>query len=89
MNKKIIFGSLLAVFVIMMLPSVPAVEYNTAVEANESLILDELRNINLEELKIKIQNMDVNNLKKELKDGPASPLCFPIGGIIFLYIFSP
>ncbi len=83
MKKKVIFGSLLAVFLMMMLPSVPAVEYNTAVEANESRILDELRNIDLDELKVKIQSIDIKSLKEELKDDPAVPLFFPISGIIF------
>ena len=88
MKKKIIFGSLLAVFLMMMLPSVPAVEYNTAVEANESRILDELRNIDLEELKIKIQSIDIKSFKEELKDDPALPLCFPISGIIFYTLIA-
>ena len=78
MKSKIIFGSLLAVFLMMMLPSVPAVEYNTAVEANELLILDELQNIDLKELKIKIQNIDIKSIKEELKDNPALPQCFAI-----------
>ena len=78
MKRKIIFGSLLAVFLMMMLPSVPAVEYNTAVEANETRILDELQNINLEELKVKIQSIDIKSFKEELKDDPALPQCFAI-----------
>ncbi len=78
MKKKIIFGSLLAVFLMMMLPSVPAVEYNTAVEANESRILDELQNIDLEELKVKIQSIDIKSFKEELKNDPALPQCFAI-----------
>jgi hypothetical protein len=88
MKKKVIFGSLLAVFLMMMLPSVPAVEYNTAVEANESRILDELQNIDLDELKVKIQSIDIKSLKEDLKDDPAVPLCFPIGGIIFYTLIA-
>ena len=78
MKKKIIFGSLLAVFLMMMLPSVPAVEYNTTVEANESRILDELQNIDLEELKAKIQSIDIKGFKEELNNDPALPRCFAI-----------
>ena len=88
MKKKIIFGSLLAVFLMIMLPSVPAVEYNTAVETNEARILDELHNIDLEELKVKIQSIDIKSLKEELKDDPALPLCFPISGIIFYTLIA-
>jgi len=78
MKSKIIFGSLLAVFLMMMLPSVPAVEYNTTVEANESRILNELRNVDLEELKLNIQNIDIKSFKEELKDDPTLPQCFAI-----------
>ena len=36
MKKKIVLGSILAVFLLMMLPTITAVEYNTAVETNKS-----------------------------------------------------
>ena len=86
MEKKVIFGSLLAVFLMMMLPSVPAVEYNTTVEANESLILNELRHIDLEELKVKIQNIDIKSFKEELKDDPTLPQCFAIAYTIIALV---
>ena len=86
MKRKIIFGSLLAVFLMMMLPSVPAVEYNTTVEANESRILDELRNIDLEELKVKIQSIDIKSFKEGLKDDPAIPQCFAIAYAIIALV---
>ena len=50
MRKKIIFGSLFAVFLIMMIPSISAIEYNTVEKANESRIIE------------KIQKMDIINL---------------------------
>ena len=78
MKRKIIFGSLLAVFLMMMLPSVPAVEYNTTVEANESRILDEL--------KVKIQSIDIKSFKEELKDDPALPQCFAIAYAIIALV---
>jgi len=80
MKKKLIFGSLLAVFLLAMLPSVAAVEFNAAVEANESRILDEFQNMNIDELKEKILKMNVEEeqlkeLQKQLKDDTASPQC--------------
>ncbi len=80
MKKKIIFGSLLAVFLMMMLPAVPAVEYNTAIEVNEAYLLEEIQNMSIDELKEKILNMNVEDeelkeLQKQLNDDTASPQC--------------
>ena len=66
MRKKMIFVSLLAVFLMMMLPSVPAVEYNTAIEVNEAHLLEEIQNMSIDELKEKILNMNVED--EELKE---------------------
>jgi len=61
MRKKMIFVSLLAVFLMMMLPAVPAVEYNTAIEVNEARLLEEIQNMSIDELKEKILNMNVED----------------------------
>jgi len=50
--KKIAVGCILAFFMLMMLPSVSAVEYNTIVEIRKSTFLE------------KIQSMDNNKLKE-------------------------
>jgi len=55
-KTKIVVGSLLAVFLLMMLPSVPAVEFNTVVETNKSNLLEEIQNIDIDELKEKLKN---------------------------------
>ncbi len=78
MKKKIIFGSLLAVFLMMMLPAVPAVEYNTAIEVNESHLFEEIQSMNIDELKEKILNLNVEDeelkeFQKQLNDDTASP----------------
>jgi hypothetical protein len=78
MRKKMIFVSLLAVFLMMMLPAVPAVEYNTAIEVNESRLFEEIQNMNIDELKEKILNMNVEDaelkeFQKQLNDDTASP----------------
>ena len=80
MRKKMIFVSLLAVFLMMMLPAVPAVEYNTAIEVNEARLLEEIQNMSIDELKEKILNMNVEDeelkeLQKQLNDDTASPQC--------------
>ncbi len=82
MKKKIIFGSLLAVFLLSMLPSVPAVEFNAAVEANESRIIAHIQAIDISELREEIKNIDVNGLfgeiNGELKENDILPQCFTI-----------
>jgi hypothetical protein len=82
MKRKIIFGSLLAVFLLSMLPSVPAVEFNAAVEANESRIIEHIQAIDISKLREEIKNIDVNDLfgeiKGELKENNIQPQCFTI-----------
>ena len=82
MKRKIIFGSLLAVFLLSMLPSVPAVEFNAAVEANELRIIENIQAIDISELRKEIKNIDVNDLfgesKDELKENDILPQCFLI-----------
>jgi len=56
MDKKIVFGSISAVFILMMLSSVSAAEFNTAVETNRSQILEMVQNTDIEELKVKIKD---------------------------------
>lgn len=98
MKRRIILGSLLSVLILMMLPSISAVEYNTAEEANDARLLDQIENMNIaglkgiiqsidfEEFKEKIQNTDikaaVKELKENLKDDPAQPQIVSILGII-------
>ncbi len=55
MRKKIIFGTLLAVFVIMTLPTAYAAESSTVKGTMKSQIPIILPDINIEELKLKYQ----------------------------------
>ena len=50
MKTKIVFGSLLAVFLLVILPSVPAVEFNIAIETNKSQFLKYIRNMDFDKL---------------------------------------
>jgi len=56
MKMKILFGSLLAVFLMMMLPTVSAVDYNTVKETMKSQYPIIIPDIDIEELKLKYQN---------------------------------
>jgi len=91
MKQKIIFGIILSVFILMVLPSIPAVEYDAAVKANESSLIDELQGIdvtdfkeliqkiNIHELREELKNINIKNaveeLKEKIKDNPAQPQC--------------
>ena len=50
MNKKIIMGSLLAVFMLMILPSISAVESNIVVEIKKPSILKRIQNLDFEDI---------------------------------------
>jgi len=56
MRKKIIIGSLLAVFLMMMLPTVSAIESDAVKETMKSQYPNIIPDIDIEELKLKYQN---------------------------------
>ena len=77
-KKTIVFGSLLAVFLMLMIPNVGAVEYKTVVETNERYILQEIEKfesqintikeqvngLNSKEIISAINNLEKNDLKQ-------------------------
>ncbi|UCF12551.1 MAG: hypothetical protein JSW06_11055 [Thermoplasmatales archaeon] len=56
MKKKIMFGSLLAVFLMIMLPIISAIESDTVKETMKSKYIITIPDIDIEESKIKYQN---------------------------------
>ena len=54
MKRIILFGSLIVVFMLMTLPSASAVEYSSTVEFNKAQFLKRIKNIDIDELKRKI-----------------------------------
>jgi len=58
MNKKILFGSILSVFLVLMLPSISAVEYKTAVEEQKTRLLENLQKIDTKNLLKMIEEKD-------------------------------
>ena len=74
MNKKILFGSILSVFLIMMLPSISAVEFKTAEEEQKTQLIENL------------QKIDTKNLLKMIKEkDPAAPVPKFFFGIFGLF----
>ena len=68
MKQKIIVVSILSVFILMVLPSIPAVEYDVAIKANESNLIDELQGIDVTDLKERIQKINIYKSREELKN---------------------
>jgi len=68
MRKKIIFGSLLAIFLMLMIPSISAIEYNTVIDANESYIIEKIQKMDISESKGIIKDIDINNILKQMKE---------------------
>jgi len=73
--KKIIFGSILAIFILLMSPSIPAIEYNSISDENELKVFQKIKDIemNINDLKEQLKNIEDTELKekiniKELKE---------------------
>ena len=66
---KIIFGSVLSVCLLLLLPSIPAVEYKVVTDSNEIDINDLISQIkiNLDDIKGKLKDIDLKSLKEKLK----------------------
>ena len=98
MIKKIIFGCMLSTFILLMIPSISAIEYNNVIDENKLNIINEietlnfkdfidmLRNINKKQLSNNFFNgikNEINGLNIKFLNDPEQPLFFPILGIIF------
>ena len=73
MKKRIIIGSLLAVILFVLLPAIPAMEFNVIVEENKSYIYE------------KIKSIDIKDLREKTKGGVGLLELF-ITFLLFLYI---
>jgi hypothetical protein len=60
MKIKILVGTALTIFLMMMVPAIPAIEYDTATEVEEKIFLEEIQNIDYDELKEMILNADID-----------------------------
>ena len=67
MKTKLIIGSILAIFILLMVPSVPAVEYNVAIETNKTTLIEELQTIDIDELEQRLKNINNEKIQDRLK----------------------
>ena len=57
MKKKIVIGSILAIIVLMMVPSISAIQYISAVEKNTTQTIEQIKKIDIDELKEKLKTI--------------------------------
>ena len=67
MKRKILFGSILVVFIMLLVPTIPAVEYNRSVKSNEDILQEAILK-RIEELKE--QDISFKVILSSDPDGP-------------------
>jgi hypothetical protein len=99
MRKRIIMGAILSVLLVLLLPSIPAVESNAVIEEHKTMWSQQCTDLKstswadqglsgiIEQFRQSLQNLDLKNLRNELlnhaNDESPQPQCFPISGILF------
>jgi len=83
MKTKIVVVSLFVIFLLMLVPSISAVEFNTVIESNKSSFFEKL-GVSNKELKEKLKTRDIEKLRDELKEMNSNS--FGFGNILFKLI---
>jgi hypothetical protein len=70
MKGKILFGSIFSVCILLLLPSIPAVEYKVAIDSNEIEVngLMKIIQFDITDIKEKIKDIDHKELEENLKN---------------------
>ena len=67
MNTRIVLGILFVACILMLVPSVPAVQFHTLVEMNTSQILSQQRSVNVVKRGQTVKTVDLLDLKEQLQ----------------------
>ena len=86
MKKTIVFGSMLACFLMLVVPSIPAVEYRSAMEVNEAYIMEKIKNLDVSNFEKKISNVNPETLMEKLR-GKIDSLDDPLPNCILALLF--
>ena len=62
MNKKILIMSILSIFILVLLPSIPAVEYNISYDVNKKYIIDSFLSNSLSQFDEKLKGYKINSI---------------------------
>ncbi|RLF39852.1 MAG: hypothetical protein DRN12_06385 [Thermoplasmata archaeon] len=68
MKKTIVFGSLVACFLMLVVPSIPAVEYHSAIEANEAYFMGKIKNLENYDIEKKLSNINIETFMEKARD---------------------
>ena len=68
MKKKIIIWSLFVFFILIMTPSISAVEFDAAMGENKQRFINDIRKIDMSEFKERIQKIGIHKLRKEIRN---------------------
>ncbi len=63
-TKRVIIGSCFAILLLILVPSVPAMEYKTAMDTNKTRLLEEFNALDLDALKERLQNINDPRIQK-------------------------
>ena len=67
MKKKLIIFSILAVILLLVVPSIPAAKYNIVLEENRTRFLEEIQNMDIDEIKQMLAGWDTTELRESLR----------------------
>jgi len=76
MERKILFGSIIATIILMMLPTIPAVEYSVVKDTNNSFQTEQ------------IKDYDIKELEQQLKEKINSIQIKGLGGKLFTFLWK-
>ena len=74
---------MLSTFILLMIPSISAIEYNNVIDKNKLNIIDEIETLDFEDFIDELRNINKKQLSNDFLNDPEQPLFFPILGIIF------
>lgn len=85
MRKTIIFGSILACFLMLMVPNVSAIEYQTVEDEFETQLFEKIQYINYEDLREQIKEINLKDVTETITEKMGDDN--PQPGIIITLLF--
>ena len=69
MIKKIIFGCMLSTFILLMIPTISAIEYNNVIDENKLNIINEIETLDFEDFIDELRNINKKQLSNDSLNG--------------------
>ncbi|MCX6665374.1 MAG: hypothetical protein NT038_04855 [Euryarchaeota archaeon] len=74
MKTKIVIGCIAAACILLIVPSISAIQYNSAVETNMSQLLNQVR------------SKDIDHMKQKIIELKSQPSATPLGFMTFIHL---